>query len=587
MRCENKEQRGWRMFRRSGYRFADEKTRQSKDAEHVAAPTESDMLEGRALESGALSARVLDRLAIAILVIVAAVAAVTFRDYGLGWDDYSHAQYGELLLSLYQSGFTDRRAFSFVNLYMYGGGFDMLAALVAKLSPFDLFATRRLVGAGVGLVGLFATWRIGRRVAGPLGGLVALILLVTCPLYYGHMFMNPKDAPFAAAMALLLLGLVRSLQEYPRPMPQTIALFGLGLGLTIGSRIIGGIAGLYAAAGFALIVAMEARRSLRQASVRAGQFILWLAPGLVLAYLVMGLVWPWAVIDPLNPLRSLEYFSVFFEKPWKEMFGGVLVPVPNMPRSYVPTLFALQMPSIFLTLSLAGTALALITAARTAEPLPRRAALAMLAAATIVPIAIPLLTRPALYNGIRHFLFVVPPLAALGGLAGARAYDWLARRGRRAAFAGVALFAAALALPVSEIVRLHPYQYTYFNRIAGGVAGADDRYMLDYWGLSLKEAAQALRDRLAAAHETLPAGRKWRIAVCGPHPPAQVALGTDFVTTWNPRGADFALMLGEFYCASLDAPVIAEVEREGVVYARAYDIRGRSFTSLFTIPPVE
>ncbi|HKG00693.1 MAG TPA: hypothetical protein VKB15_08725, partial [Xanthobacteraceae bacterium] len=69
--------------------------------------------------------------------------------------------------------------------------------------------------------------------------------------------------------------------------------------------------------------------------------------------------------------------------------------------------------------------------------------------------------------------------------------------------------------------------------------------------------------------------------------PAEVALGTDFVTTWNPNGADFALMLGEFYCATFDAPVIAEVAREGVVYARAYDIRGRSFTTLFTIPPVE
>ena len=56
-------------------------------------------------------------------------------------------------------------------------------------------------------------------------------------------------------------------------------------------------------------------------------------------------------------------------------------------------------------------------------------------------------------------------------------------------------------------------------------------------------------------------------------------------TTWNPKGADFAMMLGEFYCAKLDAPVLFEVVREGVVYARVYDIRGRSFSSLFTVPP--
>jgi hypothetical protein len=144
----------------------------------------------------------------------------------------------------------------------------------------------------------------------------------------------------------------------------------------------------------------------------------------------------------------------------------------------------------------------------------------------------------------------------------------------------------ALALPVVEFVRLHPYQYTHFNHIASGVPGADGRYMRDYWGLSFRQAGAALRAWLAERREA-PPGRPWRIAVCGPHPPAQVALGADFVPTWDPKEADFALMLGEFYCAKLDAPVLAEVAREGVVYARAYDLRGRSIPSLFTLPPVE
>src|SRR5439155_10775516 len=112
-----------------------------------------------------------DRIALGVLAIVAVIAALTFRDYGLGWDDYTHAQYGELLLALYASGFKDTRALSFVNLYLYGGGFDMAAALLAKILPFDLFETRRLAGAIVGLIGLATTWRIGRRIGGPLAGL--------------------------------------------------------------------------------------------------------------------------------------------------------------------------------------------------------------------------------------------------------------------------------------------------------------------------------------------------------------------------------------------------------------------------------
>ena len=175
---------------------------------------------------------------------------MTFRDYGLGWDDYTHAEYADLLLRMYGSGFKDTGALSFANLYMYGGGFDMAAALLHKVIPLELFETRRLLGAIVGVIGLAVTWRLGRRVGGPLGGLATLLLLALCPTFYGHMFMNPKDAPFAVAMVILMLGLVRLAEEYPQPSPRTILIVGLGAGLSIGSRILGGLALVYALAGF-------------------------------------------------------------------------------------------------------------------------------------------------------------------------------------------------------------------------------------------------------------------------------------------------------------------------------------------------
>jgi hypothetical protein len=108
--------------------------------------------------------------------------------------------------------------------------------------------------------------------------------------------------------------------------------------------------------------------------------------------------------------------------------------------------------------------------------------------------------------------------------------------------------------------------------------------MLDYWGLSFKQASKALLAELAERHEIKPANRRWKIAVCGPHRSPQVELGPDFETTWEPMGADFAMMLGEFYCATLDAPLLIEIVRDGVTYARVYDIRGRSIPTLLTRP---
>ena len=113
--------------------------------------------------------RTCDDLAIIVLAAVALIAGLTFRDYGLGWDDYTHAEYADLLLRMYGSGFRDTGALSFANLYMYGGGFDMAAALLHKIIPLELFETRRLLGAVVGVIGLAVTWRLGaarRRPAG-------------------------------------------------------------------------------------------------------------------------------------------------------------------------------------------------------------------------------------------------------------------------------------------------------------------------------------------------------------------------------------------------------------------------------------
>jgi hypothetical protein len=238
-----------------------------------------------------------------------------------------------------------------------------------------------------------------------------------------------------------------------------------------------------------------------------------------------------------------------------------------------------------LLLATGGAAGALVASMRSDVARNRRAVLALIVFAALLPLAITVLARPAMYNGIRHFVFVLPPLAILGGLAGA----WLLERAwprRPAAAIAISLFAIGIASPVIEMVRLHPYEYTHFNRIAGGVAGVRDQYMLDYWALSFKQASQGLAARLSELGLKRPADRRWKLATCGPHRSPQVELGPDFETTWDPQGADFALMLGEFYCAKFDAPVLVEVTREGVVYARVYDIRGRSYPSLLTMPGV-
>jgi dolichyl-phosphate-mannose-protein mannosyltransferase len=528
-----------------------------------------------------------DILALAILAALLIIAFFTFDDYGLGWDDYTHSQYGEMLFSYYASGFKDLRAFSFVNLFYYGGGFDLAAHALEKILPFDIFDTRRLLGALLGIAGLAIVWRTGRRLGGPIAGVAALALLATTPLYYGHMFINAKDAPFAVAMVFLLFTFVRAFDEYPRPRPSTILLFGLALGLTIGTRVIGGIALAFAGiAALFLLVGEAYATNWRESIARMAIFVGKMAMALPLAYVVMGIIWPWSVLAPLNPIRAIEYYSHFWENPWKEMYDGIAMLIPNMPRSYVPKLCLLKFPEIFLGLALAGTAGAVVASVRGEVDAKRRASLMLLVSAAVLPIALTVITKPVMYNGIRHFVFVTPPFAILGGLAAAYIYRHLESYRHRLAIAAVGVFALLIGWTTVDLVRIHPYQYALFNHIAGGERGAAQRYMTDYWGLAFKETAEALLGQLDERKIAPPQGRKWKVVVCGPAHTASIELGPNFETTYNASGADFALSLGTFYCAQLDAPVLAESEREGVVFARAYDLRGNSYVTTYAYPPL-
>ena len=139
-------------------------------------------------------------------------------------------------------------------------------------------------------------------------------------------------------------------------------------------------------------------------------------------------------------LQALTYFSHFFEKPWKEMFKGALVSVPDMPWSYLPTLFALQLPEVLLALLLAAIVGTFMSLSRKDVPARRKTIFLMLTLAATLPLVIAMVKRPALYNGIRHFIFVIPPMAVLAGAAFAWGMNWLKANGRAWQPAALAIF---------------------------------------------------------------------------------------------------------------------------------------------------
>lgn len=72
-------------------------------------------------------------------------------------------------------------------------------------------------------------------------------------------------------------------------------------------------------------------------------------------------------------------------------------------------------------------------------------------------------------------------------LAAGFAIDWVFNRVTRPIHRSIFLLFTVLPGLIA-FVRLHPYEYVYYNSLIGGVDGAVRRFETDYWGISFKEA---------------------------------------------------------------------------------------------------
>jgi hypothetical protein len=79
-------------------------------------------------------------------------------------------------------------------------------------------------------------------------------------------------------------------------------------------------------------------------------------------------------------------------------------------------------------------------------------------------------------------------------------------RALKLAVSGVVL--AIGLLTAADMIRLHPYEYIFFNRSFGGVRAALGRYETDYWGVSHKEGV----DWLIANYKLTAPPRSIRVA---------------------------------------------------------------------------
>ncbi len=274
---------------------------------------------------------------------------------------------------------------------------------------FSLIAYLSVVGIVAILAGIESAW---------LGALI----LALFPTFWGHSFFNPKDIPFAAMFTLGTFSGSLLLDKYFKSENQTIklgfnsltlysCLYGIIAGLITGIRI-GGFFILF----YFIFAHLVARWNLKTILKTIGRFLPLYAIIILFWAITTYIVYPAAWRSPITWfIEAITLMSKYNIWDNTVLFDGQNIPGRSLPWYYLPRLFSLTTPVLLQIAAIVGV-IWILTKMTKLTPTQRACALILLLQAFLLP-TVAILRQSTLYDGIRHFLFVIPALAAIASTA--------------------------------------------------------------------------------------------------------------------------------------------------------------------------
>ena len=446
-----------------------------------------------------------NRLIFVLLAVNILIGFFIFRDYGLSWDEPYFYSYADALGYAYTPSNWSRPDFDLNNSYGASGddhktrgpAYLLLARNVVygvEALGTDSASAWHLVNFLFFQLGVYFLYRLSTRWVSPAAAFATTLLFSTQPLLWGHAFINPKDPPFLTFfLASVCLGfeMVDAVAEKARNRIVKLLIAAAMLGIATSIRVLGPLAGLL------VLIYFLAR-------LRFKKWHYLFAYG-VIAVLIMFVTWPYLWENPLT--NFINVFRLMSDNPTNlsVLFNGQTYRAGELPLRYLPFMLATTLTEPVWVLFLVGVIVAYgrligqykehvshtrgyLATNITYNP-KDFVSLTLVLSWLLILLLYVFVRRPAMYDGFRHFLFILPPVFIFISLVFELPFtawnaitQWL--------YAGLVL---ALILPgIAAIVRLHPYEYTYYNSFIGGTDGAFRNYETDYWLTCYKDAVQRL-----------------------------------------------------------------------------------------------
>ncbi len=320
---------------------------------------------------------------------------------------------------------------------------------------------------------------------------------------------------------------------------------GILLGLTTSIRVLGPFAGL--------LITIQLLVLAKKKSIP--NIIYYFSISALTTYLTWPFLWDKPTYHFIEALEVMKNFPLGTSV----RFMGQNFASGSLPWAYIPTLIIIQLTEATIILFIIGFISSLWNFKN--NPANNKG-IFIIYSWFMIPIGMFIILHSSAYDNFRQFLFVLPPIFILSGIA----LDGILKFVKHE-LAKIILITAILLPGIIGISSLHPYEYAYYNSFAGGLPGAAKNFETDYWLTAYREATTYLNTNAPINARVLVWGARYNVEhnarndlqVYGFSSESQIQEMYDYVVVTTRFDANLSIFP--------TAEIVFEVRKNGVLLA--------------------
>lgn len=326
---------------------------------------------------------------------------------------------------------------------------------------FIVFTSALLVAA----VFLFVS-----EIYGIIPGIVAVLSLVTYPLFFGESHNNIKDPVEAAFFSLFIFTFYKGIVKEKL---RWIILSAIFAGFALGTKF-NILFSPFIIVPWFVFYKWNKKKKLRSFLDKKNALYFFIVPAI--AFLVLYIFWPHLWYHPFGILDVFKYYGEIGYGTTYQPSNDVIFGINTYAFKWI--IFATPLVTLLLTI------LGIIYVCKVGKKEKTKVSL-LIFFWFLVTVFRVMLPHAGIYGGVRQIMEFIPAMAILTGIG----WYWLQNllKSLTKSFFSVAsiIIIIVIFLPITlKIISIHPNQSVYFNPLIGGLKGAKEKEFTD-WGITL------------------------------------------------------------------------------------------------------